>query len=480
MAAHPPSQADYLTVPQIRDIIDELGFGIDQRMKNGTTLLHVAASFNAHEGVQELLKRGANLHLTDDRGRTALHRACMCASKSVVEMLLEAGADANALDRHLNTPLQFVCRNSTISPPTRIVSLLLRYGARINCTNFIGCTPVEHAVLDKNLGMLQALMENGANFPVNFEYLFASKPYTQLDQQKSHFLDGRMFVANRCLCYLINHPKWDEVRERVIQYMSCDKKARDRIFQDLRYCKNPRDIRQEEQMNQQDRQPTRSRYVHPKFLKQGFDFPSADESDLESDPRVQWMRYACLNKRLPYNPHEEGSSMTSTIKRLLIPKVNFGATPKRRHPIPLHRALSCNSTWCSWAHKEGYIRAMVRINPKAVEEVDPLTGLYAFQIAALRSGDLDSGYNLLRMAPHLAGLNDGRVPLSYRYKKGLNWIVVAIRRHLVTMVGGEDRLNLLFIAGSILFFFKTYHFSEFAILLSIYAFIYIPAVKLVL
>ena len=50
---------------------------------------------------------------------------------------------------------------------------------------------------------------------------------------------------------------------------------------------------------------------------------------------------------------------------------------------------------------EGYIKALVKGDPIALIQQDEQTGLCAFQVAALRTGDLDSGYNLLRMAPHM-------------------------------------------------------------------------------
>ena len=50
---------------------------------------------------------------------------------------------------------------------------------------------------------------------------------------------------------------------------------------------------------------------------------------------------------------------------------------------------------------EGYIKALVKVDPIALIQQDEQTGLCAFQIAAMRTGDLDSGYNLLRMAPYM-------------------------------------------------------------------------------
>ena len=93
--------------------------------------------------------------------------------------------------------------------------------------------------------------------------------------------------------------------------------------------------------------------------------------------------------------------------------------PSRPHAIPLHRALSCDATLCSWMGQEGYIRALTTVDPAALEEADEITGLYAFQLAALRRGDLDSSYQLLRMCPYLLDvtqIQQGRLVSSRKEK----------------------------------------------------------------
>ena len=54
------------------------------------------------------------------------------------------------------------------------------------------------------------------------------------------------------------------------------------------------------------------------------------------------------------------------------------------------------------------------------ELVDEITGLYAFQLAALRRGDLDSSYQLLRMCPYLLDVTQiqGRLVSSRKEKNG--------------------------------------------------------------
>jgi hypothetical protein len=60
--------------------------------------------------------------------------------------------------------------------------------------------------------------------------------------------------------------------------------------------------------------------------------------------------------------------------------------------------------------QEGYIRALATVDPTALEELDEITGFYAFQLAALRRGDLDFSYHLLRKCPYLLEVKQDLLP----------------------------------------------------------------------
>ena len=134
-------------------------------------------------------------------------------------------------------------------------------------------------------------------------------------------------------------------------------------------------------------------------IDQNFDFETASEEWLDPDPRLRWLRKAILNQPIIKEEQqmERDEHMTIT-SRLDDPLYPISTCP---YVIPLHRALSCDVRFCSWMGQEGYIRALATVNPTSLEVRDDLTGLYAFQVAALRRGDLDSSYHLLRMCPYL-------------------------------------------------------------------------------
>lgn len=92
-----------------------LSQGADPNGSHGVTpLLHVAALSGSRETVELLIKSGADVDRSNERGWTALHCAAMCVGgdpAGVAQALLNAGADANAnanaKHRGRKTPLDF-------------------------------------------------------------------------------------------------------------------------------------------------------------------------------------------------------------------------------------------------------------------------------------------------------------------------------------------------------------------------------------
>ena len=82
--------------------------------RDETPALVAAAADHDVSGVRELLRLGADVNQTNERGQTALHVAAAAAAKreettaspfNVVDLLIQHGADVNALDNERLTPL---------------------------------------------------------------------------------------------------------------------------------------------------------------------------------------------------------------------------------------------------------------------------------------------------------------------------------------------------------------------------------------
>ena len=84
-----------------------LGHGVspDTRDENGESLLYIAAKHGDGEGVDVLLRHGADAALESGEHGTALHAAAVRGSAQIAELLLGAGAPVNAQSGSCGTPL---------------------------------------------------------------------------------------------------------------------------------------------------------------------------------------------------------------------------------------------------------------------------------------------------------------------------------------------------------------------------------------
>ena len=107
---------------------------LEEKDRDGRTLLSNAACYGRVEAVKYLLKRGADVHTTDECGFTALHFAVQCGNEEIVALLIEAGADVNAQNQWGNVPLSM----GDGATPMRIYSLLMQHGADPTIKNDYG------------------------------------------------------------------------------------------------------------------------------------------------------------------------------------------------------------------------------------------------------------------------------------------------------------------------------------------------------
>ncbi len=174
-----PGPEDVVPDSQILAAMEEIQ-DLEEKDRDGRTLLSNAACYGRAETVKYLLKRGADVRTTDECGFTALHFAVQCGNEEIVALLIEAGADVNAPVKYLLkrgadvrttdecgfTALHFAvqCGNE------EIVALLIEAGADVNAQNQWGNVPLSMGNRKTPMGIYSLLMQHGADPTIKNDY----------------------------------------------------------------------------------------------------------------------------------------------------------------------------------------------------------------------------------------------------------------------------------------------------------------------
>ena len=114
------------------------GAGVRDTNDKGRTCLHVAARCGHTETVRYLvgLPEVELNHQDSEDKDTALHLAVCAVQTDVVQVLIDAGADIDTQNDYGCSPLHTACESGELY----IVKMLVRAGAEVRATNDIGCT----------------------------------------------------------------------------------------------------------------------------------------------------------------------------------------------------------------------------------------------------------------------------------------------------------------------------------------------------
>ncbi|WP_053228331.1 ankyrin repeat domain-containing protein [Spirochaeta cellobiosiphila] len=113
------------------------GAKIDQgQNKEGWTDLHLAVRYDSARVARLLMSQDVRINYRNAQGYTALHLA-VSYNPNIVMYLIDKGAGVNLLDNQGNTPLH----RAVIAGNTKVVQLLLEYGADKNISNKEGLLP---------------------------------------------------------------------------------------------------------------------------------------------------------------------------------------------------------------------------------------------------------------------------------------------------------------------------------------------------
>ncbi len=110
---------------------------VNHRIPEGQAPLHIAASNGYVALMDALIRRGANVNITNDSKQTPLHWAAWNNQAQALTLLLNQGGDLTATDIARNTPLLLAAQNNGIEA----AKVLLAKGADRYAANKDGKTP---------------------------------------------------------------------------------------------------------------------------------------------------------------------------------------------------------------------------------------------------------------------------------------------------------------------------------------------------
>lgn len=113
----------------IEILIDRYKADVNQRAKDGSTLIHLASKCGHPDVALFFVKRGVPLQMPNKEGAICLHEAAKQGHVSVVKSLLMKGASVNVMTKDFYTPLHTAVRHGK----HLVVQVVLGFGADVNC-----------------------------------------------------------------------------------------------------------------------------------------------------------------------------------------------------------------------------------------------------------------------------------------------------------------------------------------------------------
>ncbi len=183
------------------------GADVNQRGAGGKTAIFYAALAGAGyaDCVEIIIKAGADLNLTDDRGHTVLSAVAAAENYPMFNLLMQAGASTTGLESvqliqaattgniervrsllagnvNLDLDRGAAIGNASAAGHTKIVELLIRAGANVNLRDKLGFTPIASAAYAGYGAIVELLIEAGADIqaPAGESQSYSALEYAQM------------------------------------------------------------------------------------------------------------------------------------------------------------------------------------------------------------------------------------------------------------------------------------------------------------
>lgn len=126
-------------------------------------LFKAADTAKSYDEIAELLKLGADVHVTDTYGLTPImHAALFNSSADVIKALVDGGADVHEREpQYKSTPLQLAANHN---PHPQIIKALVDAGSDVHDVNYLGESALIMAVNSGNTTkVISALIKAGSD-----------------------------------------------------------------------------------------------------------------------------------------------------------------------------------------------------------------------------------------------------------------------------------------------------------------------------
>ena len=167
-------QAASKNAAEAAEVLIRQGAKVNAKDKYGDTPLHKAARENASEAAEVLIKHGADIEAktNNEFGYTPLHKAASGDASEAAEVLIRQGAKVNAKDKYGWTPLHRAVEKDA----SEAAEILIKHGADIEAKTNYGHTPLHRAAYDKASEAAEVLIKHGADIEAKTNNEFGYTP----------------------------------------------------------------------------------------------------------------------------------------------------------------------------------------------------------------------------------------------------------------------------------------------------------------